>query len=68
MMNKEDKEALTVLGSGAFVLILSFLPVIRDPYYHVERVNFWEWAAREIQELITSERARLLHNRSCCIT
>ena len=60
-MNKEDKAALTVLGGGAFVLMLSFLPVIRDPYYHIKRVNFWEWAAREIRELITGERARLAY-------
>lgn len=54
-MNKGDKEALLVLGGGA--LIVSFLPIMRDPYYHVERVNFWEWSMREIEEVLTGERA-----------
>lgn len=57
MMNKEDKEALTVLGGGA--LLVSFLPVMRDPYFHIEHVNFWEWLIREINEALYGERARL---------
>ena len=56
-MNKIDKEALLVLGGGG--LLLSFLPVIPEPYYHVDRVNFWEWLIRELQEVLTGERARL---------
>lgn len=56
-MNKKDKEAVIVLGAGA--LLLSFAPIIPEPYYHVERVNFWEWLMREIEEVLTGERARL---------
>lgn len=56
-MNQTDKEALIVLGAGG--LLISFIPFIPEPYYHVERVNFWEWAMREIEEVLTGERARL---------
>ena len=56
-MDKEDREALIVLGGGA--LLLSFFPIIPEPYYHIERVNFWEWLMREIEEVLTGERARL---------
>ena len=56
-MNKADRESLTVLGGG--MLLLSFLPIMRDPYYHIEHVTFWEWLMREIDEVLTGEHARL---------
>ena len=45
-----------VLALSAFGL--SWLPIFPDPYYHVEHVNFWEWLYREINEVLTGERAR----------
>lgn len=56
-MNKTDKETFIVLGAGG--LLVSFIPFIPEPYYHVDRVNFWEWIIREINEVLYGERARL---------
>jgi hypothetical protein len=56
-VNKEDKETWAILGVVG--LFASFLPILPDPYFHVERVNFWEWAIREINEVLYGERARL---------
>jgi hypothetical protein len=48
----------------AIAILLSLLfgasmnPMFPDPYYHVERVNFWEWCRREIDELLHGEKKR----------
>jgi hypothetical protein len=44
-----------LLGLG-FVGFLSLQPIFPDPYYHKEKVNFWTWAYREIDELLHGEK------------
>lgn len=41
------------ISTEVFILLTigSFLPVLPDPFYHVERVNFWIWLYRELWEL-----------------
>ena len=43
-----EKELLLVLAG---LTVLSFLPMFREPWFHESRVNFWEWARREVDEL-----------------
>jgi hypothetical protein len=42
---------------GVFLLFVSLLPILPDPYWHQERVNFWIWLIREIDELLHGERS-----------
>lgn len=37
------------------LIVLSFLPLLPDPYLHRENITFWDWASREIDELINGE-------------
>ena len=48
-MEKKEKAVMVLVGGG--LLVLSFLPVLPDPYYHEEKVCFWVWVQREIDEL-----------------
>jgi len=38
------------------LILLGFLRIWPDPFYHKERVSFYLWAAREVEELYTGER------------
>lgn len=38
-----------------FFVVLSFLPLFLDPFYHEEKVNFWVWLIREIEEIESGE-------------
>lgn len=40
--------------------IIGWLPIHLDPFYHQERVSFYEWLRREIYELQYGEQAKLL--------
>lgn len=47
---------LVVAVALGFLFLLSILPFFKDPYFHHEPVNFWQWALREILELIHGEK------------
>jgi len=49
------KEKIIIMG-GIGLFLSSFLPVFPDPYYHREKVDFWTWLGREINESRTGER------------
>lgn len=51
-MSKHTRIIIILLG----LIVLSCLPLFKDPYYHRERINFWQWAHREIVETLTHER------------
>jgi len=51
-----DKKELLILLFFVVVVGAWTVPVFPDPYYHIERVTFAEWAYREIDELIHGER------------
>jgi len=54
----KEISALKWLVIGAFALvILSFLPLFLDTYYHKSNVDFWVWAYREVWELQHGEKA-----------
>ena len=53
----ERHERRRIIVVVVVLLILSFLPVIPEPYYHEDRVCFWVWLWREIDELQHGERA-----------
>ena len=55
-VSKREKIAV-VAGTG--LLLLSLLPVLPDPFYHVEKVSFWTWLGREIYELRYGEKRRI---------
>ena len=57
-MVKTSTEVFILLTIG------SFLPVFVDPFYHVERVNFWVWLQREIWELQYGEMRTLLRSKT----
>lgn len=46
------------IGGGIFLILffVSIQPVFLDPYYHKEKVTFWLWLQREIDELLHGER------------
>jgi hypothetical protein len=50
------KKRQIVIIVAIILLVLSFLPLFLDPYYHKERVCFWTWVLREIDELQHGER------------
>ncbi len=39
------------------LIVVSCFDLFPDPYFHRERVNFWEWAHREIVEALSHERS-----------
>jgi len=45
-----------IVGFILALLVLSVLDLMQDPYYHREKVNFWVWLKRELNELLTFER------------
>jgi len=49
------KEAV-IVGLVLVLLVLSVHDLLQDPYFHREKVNFWVWAKREINELLSFER------------
>ena len=49
-----DKKKIYLIVGGVLVVV-SFIPILPDPYYHKERVNFWVWCWREIDELLHGE-------------
>lgn len=51
--SQSNLEAIVIL---AIVLTVLSLPIFPDPYYHKEKVNFWVWLIREIDELIHGEK------------
>ena len=53
-MRKIEKWLIGI--SAAVFGLLSLQPIFLDPYYHEEKVCFWEWLAREIDELVHGER------------
>jgi len=38
------------------LFVLSAFDFFKDPWYHRENVNFWEWAKRELVEEFSHER------------
>jgi len=36
--------------------LLSLIPMFPDPFYHEQKVNFWVWIYREVQELLHGEK------------
>lgn len=50
-----ESEALFL---SAFVV--SWVPIVPEPFYHEERVSIWEWLRREIFELIYGEKAKMI--------
>jgi hypothetical protein len=52
------KTAITlgVIMSIITVLTVGSQPIFPDPYHKDPPVNFWEWAKREIDELLHGER------------
>jgi len=45
-----------IVGLVLVLLVLSVFDLLDDPYFHREKVNFWVWAKRELNELLTFER------------
>jgi hypothetical protein len=45
-----------IVGFVLVLLVLSVFDLLKDPYYHREKVNFWVWAKRELNEELTFER------------
>lgn len=45
-----------IFGIFLFLCIVSVFPWFLDPYFHKQRVDFWVWLKREINELFTGER------------
>lgn len=41
---------------GMFLLVLSFIPLLPDPYDHMVNVDFWAWLDRELTEVWSGER------------
>jgi len=58
-MTDSCKEKIAVITAAGLLISSVFLPVFPDPFYHIEKVNFWTWLGREIEELRTGERKRL---------
>lgn len=40
-----------------FLILLSGLPLLKEPYYHRRKVCFWIWLKRELIELFKGEKA-----------
>jgi len=51
-LRKED----LIVGLVLVLLVLFTHDCLDDPYFHREKVNFWTWAKREINELLSFER------------
>ena len=54
VLSLQIKTAVLVVVLG--LAVLSVLPLFSEPYYHKFKVNFWVWANRELEELLTGER------------
>lgn len=52
---KFTKKHLIIIALAAFLVIGAFVSVFPDPYHEKETVTFFEWAYREIHELIYGE-------------
>lgn len=53
-LKKHSKAVLFIVA--IFLAGLSFMPLFDDPYHQeTDKVNFWTWLIREIDELIFGE-------------
>lgn len=52
----KHREALGIVSVIVFLLALSFFPLFLDPYAHKEKVCFWVWVKRELDEALHGER------------
>lgn len=50
------RKADLLLGLLLVALIVSALDLFPEPYHHQYRVNFWEWARRELIETVEGEK------------
>ena len=50
-----DLESLALIS-----FIIGWLPIFPEPFYHKDRVSFYEWLRREIYELQYGEQAKLM--------
>lgn len=55
-MKSGSQSLLEVLVPLSIALIILSLPIFPDPYHHKEKVNFWVWLVREVDELIHGEK------------
>jgi hypothetical protein len=46
-----------LLAALLVLFLLSVLPLFSEPFYHQRRVNFWEWARRELIEEVEGEKS-----------
>ena len=52
VIKMEEKKKAVVLG----LVVASLLPILSDPFFHEEKVNFWVWLTREFEEILTGEK------------
>lgn len=53
---KSKNKVLIVLAVGLLIVGILSLSIFSDPYYHKEKVSFWTWLQREIDEELHGER------------
>lgn len=56
----EKRTKYILISAGAGLLVASWLPIFPDPFYHQDKICFWEWLRREIYEVLYGERAKLM--------